>query len=165
MRTAAPPWARACPSCGYQPSSGTEAANQREDLTVAWLERNAAGEPVEVRRHCTGCQPRGPVAALVCAACGDGPLLTGNFAVQFDAGGIGAVEPTSRYGPGWPTMAGWLLPSGGHPRHRRPRRGRGWCARAVWTRRNGDPRGPGGEGLHGVSAAREGGRRCRPYRA
>lgn len=111
MRTAAPPWARACPSCGYQPSSGTEAANQREDLTVAWLERNAAGEPVEVRRHCTGCQPRGPVAALVCAACGDGPLLTGNFAVQFDAGGIGVVEPVRA----WLADHGWLVTSERRP--------------------------------------------------
>lgn len=95
--------ARACPSCGRQPTSGTEAANQREDLTVAWLEQDAAGGPVGARRHCTRCQPAGPVAALVCIGCGDGPLLAGNLAVRFDAGGIAAVEPVRA----WLADHGW----------------------------------------------------------
>ncbi|MGH3097703.1 MAG: hypothetical protein ACRDMV_17095 [Streptosporangiales bacterium] len=98
--------AGACPSCGHQPTSATEAANQREDLTVAWLEQAVPGGPVGMRRHCTKCQPHGSVAAIVCTGCGDGPLLSGDLAVGFDDGGICAMEPVRA----WLADHGWRGP-------------------------------------------------------
>lgn len=84
----------ACPGCGARPSRVETAARLRAELAVRWLVREA-GELV-ARGFCRGCVPSGPVSEVVCAYCGDGPLLVGALA-----------DPSAD-----PAVAGWLLAQG-----------------------------------------------------
>ncbi|MDJ0491422.1 recombinase family protein [Rhodococcus qingshengii] len=92
---------RTCPTCGYEPSTRAEAAHQRGDLAVAWLHPNA-DDPgsVVIRSHCHHCEPESPAFDIACEVCGDGPILTGTFAVAACRGDIPAP------------VAHWLLDSG-----------------------------------------------------
>jgi len=56
-----------------------------------------AGELV-ARGFCHGCVPLGPVSEVVCAYCGDGPLLAGSLA---------GVDPVAD-----PAVAAWLTAEG-----------------------------------------------------
>jgi len=86
----------ACPGCGQRPTSIETAARLRAELAVRWLVREA-GELV-ARGFCHGCVPLGPVSEVVCAYCGDGPLLAGSLA---------GVDPVAD-----PAVAAWLTAEG-----------------------------------------------------
>lgn len=88
-----------CPGCGARSSSVESAARLRAELAVRWLVREA-GELV-VRGFCRGCVPSGPVSEVVCAYCGDGPLLAGVLA-DADLTADPAVG-------GWLVAQGWAL--------------------------------------------------------
>lgn len=67
----------ACPSCGHRPVNREEAAQQRGDLSLVWLEADEHGGFTAVH-HCANCAPAGPVTDVVsCLDCEDGPLLPG----------------------------------------------------------------------------------------
>ncbi len=86
----------ACPGCGQRPSSVETAARLRAELAVRWLVREAGG--LVTRGFCHGCVPSGPVSEVVCAYCGDGPLL---------GGALAGVDPVAE-----PAVAGWLAAAG-----------------------------------------------------
>lgn len=66
-----------CPCCGSRAASLGEASRLGADLGVLWLvERHGDLRP---RRFCVACAPRGPVTDIVCAVCGDGPLVAGEL--------------------------------------------------------------------------------------
>ncbi|MBP1050944.1 recombinase family protein [Rhodococcus qingshengii] len=91
---------RTCPTCGYEPSTRAEAAHQRGDLAVAWLHPNVDDQgSVVVRSHCRHCEPESPAFDIACEVCGDGPILTGTFAVATCRGDL-------------PAPVEWLLDSG-----------------------------------------------------
>jgi hypothetical protein len=56
-----PPAARsrhACPTCGHEPASREEAAQQRADLAVTWLQLDKHGD-LATAHHCATCAPSG----------------------------------------------------------------------------------------------------------
>lgn len=80
--------ARACPTCGHEPTTRAEAAHQRADLAVTWLHLDPdAPGGVVARRHCRSCQPAEPAVDVACRVCGDGPILAGELAERA-AGGL-----------------------------------------------------------------------------
>lgn len=79
-----------CPGCGYQPAQPQELRRHRRDLAERWLYPSPTGG-VRERRHCSSCQPHDlPVAVLVCALCGNGPILAEDLATAFTAGDLTA---------------------------------------------------------------------------
>ncbi|NLE82027.1 MAG: recombinase family protein [Rhodococcus sp.] len=94
---------RACPSCGHEPATRSEAAHQRADLAVTWLYRDPAvpGETI-ARHHCRSCQPEEPAVDVACTVCGDGPILAGELAAGTDINDA-LPHPVQR----WLTDAGW----------------------------------------------------------
>ena len=91
---------RACPSCGHEPATRAEAAHQRADLAVTWLHTDPThGDQPLAAQHCRHCQPQQHVVDIACAICGDGPIITGEFATPADA----LTDPVQR----WLTPAGW----------------------------------------------------------
>ncbi len=94
--------ARACPSCGLEPSTRGEAAALRADLAVRWLhpDPSVPGAVVEAR-HCLACHPRGAVVDVECTRCGDGPIITGALAEDSAPGSV--AYPARR----WLVAAGW----------------------------------------------------------
>lgn len=89
-----------CSSCGRGASTVAEAA----DLATVWLVPAAGPAPgaaAAARRFCRGCAPRGPVDEVVCARCGDGPLLTGDL--------TGMDLEVSALVDAWLAEAGWRL--------------------------------------------------------
>jgi len=94
--------ARACPSCGLEPSTRAEAAQLRADLAVLWLhpDPNIPGAVVE-GLHCRACHPRGRVVDVECVRCGDGPIVTGVLAEDSTPGSV--AYPARR----WLVAAGW----------------------------------------------------------
>jgi len=94
--------ARACPSCGIEPSTRAEAAQLRADLAVRWLHPDPEnpGSVVEAR-HCRTCHPRGRVVDVECTRCGDGPIITGALAEDSTPGSV--AYPARR----WLVSAGW----------------------------------------------------------
>ncbi len=105
---------RACPSCGHEPTTRAEAAHQRADLAVTWLhiDPEGHGRPLAAR-HCRHCQPQYHVVDIACAVCGDGPIITGEFATPADA----LTDPVQRWltDKGWQTTPQLLCPD--HSRH------------------------------------------------
>jgi hypothetical protein len=93
------PSGRVCPGCGQRSSSVEAAARLRAELAVRWLVVEAGG--LVSRGFCRGCVPSGPYGEVVCAYCGDGPLLAGAL-----AGADPAVDPAV---VGWLTTEGWAL--------------------------------------------------------
>lgn len=93
--------ARACPTCGHEPTTRAEAVNQRADLAVTWLHLDP-DEPgrVVARQHCRSCQPDEPAVDVACRVCGDGPILAGELAEKA-AGGL--PDPVLC----WLAEAGW----------------------------------------------------------
>jgi hypothetical protein len=91
------------------------AARLREELQTEWWSTTSQ-DPARVvtTLHCGRCQPH-TVYAIACLACGDGPLLTGQFAEaarDTDPQGLPAVVTdqltasgwrwaTTSYGAGW----------------------------------------------------------------
>ncbi|NLE81243.1 MAG: recombinase family protein [Rhodococcus sp.] len=92
---------RACPSCGHEPTTRSEAVHQRADLAVSWLylDPDAPGTIV-ARNHCRSCQPEEPAVDVACAVCGDGPILAGELAT-------GTNDALSAPVQRWLTDAGW----------------------------------------------------------
>ena len=69
---------------------------------MTWLLPGPTGNrSVEVAHFCRGCVPAGPVDDVICARCGDGPLLGGDLAAG-DAAATAGVRD-------WLTAAGWRL--------------------------------------------------------
>ena len=94
--------ARACPSCGREPSTREEAMQLRADLAVLWLHPDSTHpKSVVEARHCRTCQPHGPVVDVECARCGDGPIITGALAQDSAPGSV--AYPARR----WLVAAGW----------------------------------------------------------
>jgi integrase/recombinase XerD len=91
-----------CPSCGHRATTRPEAEQQLADLATTWLEPTAGGRLVATY-HCAGCAPRGAVVDIACAACGDGPLLTGPAAEAIESGELPAEVRT------WLDEDGWRL--------------------------------------------------------
>lgn len=91
---------RACPNCGHEPTTRSEAIHQRADLAVSWLhiDPDATGKIV-ARNHCRSCQPENQAVDIACDVCGDGPIFAGEFA---GAGGS-PPDPVRR----WLTEEGW----------------------------------------------------------
>ncbi len=86
----------ACSACGQTASTVAEIA----DLATVWLVPDASRTTV-VRRFCRGCAPCGPVEEVVCARCGDGPLLAGALtAMDLEVSAMVDV---------WLVEAGWRL--------------------------------------------------------
>lgn len=92
----------ACPTCGYTPTRRKEALQQRDDLATVWLEYNPAGQ-LDTAHHCANCAPSGAVTDLPCSICGDGLLLTGAAAEQFDAGTLPTDVRDWLHTRGWHT--------------------------------------------------------------
>jgi resolvase-like protein len=92
----------ACPACGRESATRGEALQQREDLAVVWLHLD--GDPLTEARHCVACQPHGPVIAVSCSGCGNGPLITG----QLPGLGGQLAQPALD----WLRARGWHLHSG-----------------------------------------------------
>ena len=103
--------ARACPSCGLEPTTREEAAQLRADLAVRWLypDPNTPGAVVE-GRHCRSCHPRGRVVDVECVRCGDGPIITGALAEDSTPGSV--AYPARRWlvGAGWSTAPELVCP-------------------------------------------------------
>jgi DNA invertase Pin-like site-specific DNA recombinase len=73
------PWT--CPTCGNEPSAAGERWRQRQDLAITWLYPDPQHpDRVLERRHCVASQPHQEVATVICAKCGDGPLLANDLA-------------------------------------------------------------------------------------
>lgn len=92
---------RACPGCGHEPTTRSEAAHQRADLAVSWLYVDSE-DPASIvtRHHCRSCQPDDKAIDIACTICGDGPILVG----EPPAGAEGGVPETVQR---WLTGAGW----------------------------------------------------------
>ena len=99
------PAALACPACGHQPASRPEALRQREDLAIVWLRQDSPSGPFSQHRHCASCQPHVECGTVVCAHCGDGPVLTGALADQLRK--HDPNQPTALRA--WLTSHGWQL--------------------------------------------------------
>ncbi|WP_072691445.1 recombinase family protein [Rhodococcus marinonascens] len=102
---------RACPTCGYEPTTRAEAAHQRADLAVTWLHPDP-GHPDTVleRHHCRQCEPDQPAFDIACTVCGDGPILAGTLAEQADAGTLPAPVQHWLAADGWHTNPVLLCP-------------------------------------------------------
>jgi hypothetical protein len=74
-RRAAGRAALACPACGHEPTTRSEALQQREDLAIVWLHLD--GDHLTETRHCPACQPHEHIIDVSCSCCGNGPLITG----------------------------------------------------------------------------------------
>ncbi|MGH3686624.1 MAG: recombinase family protein [Pseudonocardiaceae bacterium] len=92
----------ACPSCGHEPASRSEALHQREDLAVVWLHQVTRADPITQHQYCAHCQPHGHSAILACARCGDGPILTGARPRTLGAGLATVLR-------GWLAYRGWRV--------------------------------------------------------
>lgn len=93
--------ARACPTCGYEPTTRSEAAHQRADLAVTWLEPDPAHTgQIASAFHCRHCEPAGPIRDIACAFCGDGPILAG---IPEGTASSELPAPVTN----WLTEAGW----------------------------------------------------------
>ena len=86
-----------CSRCG---AAGPDRAGVA-DLEVTWLLPHGDGGDVVAGRFCRACRPRGEVAELACAGCGDGPLLAGALA-EADLAAAAAIDA-------WLTATGWRL--------------------------------------------------------
>ncbi|MCZ1073312.1 recombinase family protein [Rhodococcus sp. A5(2022)] len=95
-----------CPTCGYRPSTRREMIPHLDDLDTVWLHLDS-DEQVREQRHCARCQPREQVAAVSCARCGSGPLISGVNAGDPPASILRWLETQ-----GWTTGA--TLVCGGH---------------------------------------------------
>ncbi|QXU51794.1 recombinase family protein [Rhodococcus sp. LW-XY12] len=92
---------RACPSCGHEPATRSEAAHQRADLAVTWLYLDPEDpDTIITRHHCRSCQPDDKAVDVACTICGDGPILAGEPGAGAEDG---VPEPIQR----WLTEAGW----------------------------------------------------------
>ncbi|MGW4339558.1 recombinase family protein [Rhodococcus koreensis] len=93
---------RACPTCGYEPTTRAEAAHQRADLAVMWLHPHPDRRGAVIsRHHCRHCEPGKPAFDIACRICGDGPILAGVLAEKAEAGDL------TRAVQRWLTTAGW----------------------------------------------------------
>ncbi|WP_147283528.1 Hin recombinase [Rhodococcus sp. AG1013] len=100
-----PKTSRACPSCGHEPATRSEAAHQRADLAVSWLYLDSEVPGVIIaRHHCRSCQPEEPAVDVACTVCGDGPILVGELAIGA-ATNSAPPEPVQR----WLTEEGWQM--------------------------------------------------------
>ncbi len=116
-----------CSGCG---GAGADRAGVA-DLEIVWLVPAANPAPdapaVEggpgAARYRRGCASTGPLAEVVCAGCGDGPILSGALAEAGDLGTAAAIDT-------WVAAGGWRVSVAG--------RAGPWCpscARAVHPRR------------------------------
>ena len=64
---------RRCDGCRQLPRHPGE----RADLTIVWILEGSSGP--EFGHFCRRCAPAGPFGDLICARCGDGPLLAGEI--------------------------------------------------------------------------------------
>lgn len=104
---AAPGSRLACPSCGHQPASRSEACQHRAETAILWLHLDS-GRVAEAR-HCAICQPHEHVIDVACADCGGGPLVTGQ---PPDLGGqLSEVVLDWLRGHGWQTQPQLLCPA------------------------------------------------------
>ncbi len=87
-----------CSGCRAEPRLPAE----HLDLATEWLLPGPADRAPVVRRFCRGCAPTGPVTEILCARCGDGPLLAGELTVM-DLHSTAVVDA-------WLERAGWWLP-------------------------------------------------------
>ncbi|WP_072691672.1 recombinase family protein [Rhodococcus marinonascens] len=101
---------RACPTCGYDPTTRAEAAHQRADLAVTWLhpDPKSTGTLLE-RHHCRHCEP-GPAFDIACTICGDGPILTGVLAEHARTGTLPEPAQHWLHRAGWHTSPALLCP-------------------------------------------------------
>lgn len=107
----------ACPSCGHEPATRSEARQQRADLAVLWLHQSTPRGTISEHRHCAACQPHSDCAVFECAHCGDGPILTGALAKQMRD--RRPSQPTAAL-RAWLTQQGWqLAPEPTCPEHAR----------------------------------------------
>ena len=89
------------------------------DLEVDWLVADEQGG-ITVEQFCRGCRPVGAVGELVCAGCGDGPLLSGELVNPVDLETATALDVWlvatgwRPAGPWCPECARWV-----HPRRAR----------------------------------------------
>lgn len=86
-----------CSACGGLATTVAEVA----DLAIEWLTPDPGGRGPTLRRFCRECAPSGPVDEVVCARCGDGPLLAGDLTAM-DLQVTAAVDA-------WLATAGWRL--------------------------------------------------------
>ncbi|WP_072691691.1 recombinase family protein [Rhodococcus marinonascens] len=101
---------RACPTCGYDPTTRAEAAHQRADLAVTWLhpDPKRPGTLLE-RHHCRHCEP-GPAFDIACTICGDGPILAGTLADHATTGTLPEPAQNWLHRAGWHTSPALLCP-------------------------------------------------------
>lgn len=93
---------RACPNCGHEPATRSEAAHQRADLAVTWLYLDPdVPSGIVDQRHCRSCQPEYQAVDVACTVCGDGPILAGELATEARSDAL--PEPIQE----WLTAAGW----------------------------------------------------------
>ncbi len=84
-----------CAGCRRAPVTAAEVA----DLSTVWL-LPGLGDVPAAARFCRACAPRGPIAEVACAACGDGPLLAGDLAAAADLATTAAIDA-------WLVETGW----------------------------------------------------------
>ncbi len=108
----------ACPACGHRPGSAAEARQHRAETAILWL--HLAGDRITEARHCASCQPHDHVVDAACAACGDGPLITGQPPGLGDHPAGPALDWLRDHG--WCTGPELLCPA--HAVTRQPRRGK-----------------------------------------
>jgi hypothetical protein len=80
------------------------------DLGITWLlpdPQDPAG-PARLARFCRECAPSGPLDEITCAACGDGPILTGVLAEPTDLATAAVVDF-------WLDAVGWRWRIGPSP--------------------------------------------------
>ncbi len=106
-----------CPSCGNEPIETGDRWRQRQDLAIAWLYPNPEhpGQEVLERRHCVECQPHQQVATVLCALCGDGPLLAGELAATAADESPPAPVRTWLVNNGWRLRPRLVCPAHPHP--------------------------------------------------
>jgi DNA invertase Pin-like site-specific DNA recombinase len=106
--------ASACPTCGNEPIEAGDRWRQRQDLAITWLYPNPENtEQVIERHHCAECQPHQQVATVLCAVCGDGPLLVNDLAAYATDDKPPAALRRWLAGQGWLTSPRLLCPD--HP--------------------------------------------------
>ncbi len=112
-----------CSGCGCPGADRAGVA----DLEIVWLTwaqgSGRTPERLVAARYCRGCAPTGPLAEVICAACGDGPILSGALAEAGDLVSAAAIDA-------WLAAGGWRVSWAG--------RAGPWCpscARAVHPRR------------------------------
>ncbi|MCF8784368.1 hypothetical protein [Rhodococcus ruber] len=94
---------RACPSCGHESATRSEAAHQRADLAVARLYLAPQGPgTIITRHHCRSRELDDKAVDIACTIRGDGPILAGELATVTSTDGI-LAELVQR----WLTDAGW----------------------------------------------------------